>query len=345
MPIYYDAPIVPDTLTTYIRKQPLPTGNTLSALFPEEYKPTNMVDFMEIVKKTRTAQYRTFDGRIHVTSRDRGTEKRVPLAPLSDSLGVGEFERLQLEFARLGGTAKIQLEQAIYNDAENLTTYVRNRVELAWGDVLADGKLTINEGGLTSEADYGIPADHKVTAAALWTDPASADPLSDLMAWCDIWTKDNGDTPGHILTSLKVTRALQRNKALIAAITGSTIGKTFVSLDEINTLFASNGLPTLLPHYDTLLDVDGKDTRVLPDNLAVLLPTDKRELGYMAWGMTATALELIEAGRTEYTFENAPGIVGVVIKDGPPFRQFTFVDAVGQPILENPYKIVIATVG
>ncbi|ATL70777.1 major capsid protein [Nocardia terpenica] len=345
MPIFYDAPIVPDTLTTYIRAQPLPTGNQLSALFPEEFKPENMVDFMEVVKKTRTASYRSFDGRIHVSARDRGTQKRVPLAPLSDSLGQGEYERLQLEFAKLGGTAKIQLENALYNDAENLTSYIRNRVELAWGDVLADGKLTIAEGGLNSEADYGIPDDHKVTAATLWTDVEKSDPINDLMAWSDIWTKDNGDAPGHILTSLKITRALQRNKSLIAAITGSTIGKTFVSLDEINTFLSSNGLPILLPHYDTLLDVEGTDTRVLPDNLAILLPTDKRELGYMAWGMTATALELMQAGQTEYTFADAPGIVGVVIKEGPPFRQYTFVDAVGQPILENPYKIIIGTVG
>ena len=344
MPILYDAPIVPDQLTAYIRVQPLPTGNILSALMPEEFKPENQVDFLQIVKKTRTAKYRTFDGRISVSSRDRGSQTRVPLAPLSSSIGLGEYERLQLQYAKLGGTAKEMLQQAIYDDAERLTGEIRNRVELAWGDVLTDGKLTINENGLVSEADYGIPTDHKATAATLWSDTENSDPINDLMAWSDIWVKDNGDTPGQILTSLKIVRLLQRNKSLIAAISGGLLGKTYVSLEEINTFFSSNGLPTLLPHYDTKLSVDGTDTRVMPDNLAVLLPDNKRELGYMAWGMSATALELLDAAQTEYTFQNAPGIVGVVVKEGPPFRQYTFVDAVGQPILENPYKIFIATV-
>ncbi|WP_280429138.1 major capsid protein [Nocardia brasiliensis] len=344
MAIFYDAPIVPDALTTYIRRQPLPTGNALSAMFPEVFKPTNMVDFLEIVKKSRTAKYRSFDGRISVSERDSGTEKRVPLAPLSSSLGLGEYERLQLEYARLGGTAKEQLVQAIYNDAENLTNEIRNRVELAWGDVLSDGKLTINENGLVAEADYGIPANHKATAATLWTDIANATPVTDMLAWSDIWVNDNGTSPGSILTSQKIIRALQRNKEIINMVYGAQTGRTLANLEDINALFASLGIPTLLPHYDTKLSVDNADVRVIADNLVVFLPDDLRELGYMAWGMSATALELLDAKSTEYTFQDAPGIVGVVIKEGPPFRQYTFVDAIGQPIIENPYKIFIGTV-
>jgi hypothetical protein len=34
----------------------------------------------------------------------------------------------------------------------------------------------------------------------------------------------------------------------------------------------------------------------------------------------------------------------VVIKDGPPFREETFVDAVGMPILANPKRLLVADV-
>jgi hypothetical protein len=36
--------------------------------------------------------------------------------------------------------------------------------------------------------------------------------------------------------------------------------------------------------------------------------------------------------------------VGVVVKEGPPFRQFTFVDAVAMPVLNNPKLLMVADV-
>ena len=38
------------------------------------------------------------------------------------------------------------------------------------------------------------------------------------------------------------------------------------------------------------------------------------------------------------------GIVGLAIKEGPPFRQFTYVDAVGMPLLMGPKSLVVGTV-
>jgi hypothetical protein len=33
-----------------------------------------------------------------------------------------------------------------------------------------------------------------------------------------------------------------------------------------------------------------------------------------------------------------------VEKDGPPYRQYDFVDAVGMPVLDNPRGLMVATV-
>jgi hypothetical protein len=94
----------------------------------------------------------------------------VQLPPLSDTLQMGELERLRLQFARTGGTNQNAFVNAIYNDAENLTRYVQNRMELARGDVLMDGKFTLTgEGGLTLEADFGVPGGNFVTAGTLWS--------------------------------------------------------------------------------------------------------------------------------------------------------------------------------
>lgn len=346
MAIFFDAPVSPDALITFVRRVPTPSDNTLSQLFPTVYSDKNTVDFAEIVRKNRTAKYRSFDGAIHVSERDTGSEARVPLAPLSSSIGVGEYERLQIEFARTGGTFKEALATAVYNDAENLTREVLNRVELAWGDVLTDGKLTINENGFQGEADYGMPANHAVAPdGALWSNLTTAVPLTDLLKWSDVWTATNGSTPSSFLTSLKVLRLLQKNKEVIDAVHGATQGRTRVTMTELSELLASEGLPVPRAAYDTQLSVDNTDTRVIADDKVIFLPGDLGELGHMRYGLSATALELLDSAKTDYSFSEAPGIVGVVVKnDNPPFSKNTYVDAVGQPVLTDAKKLLVADV-
>lgn len=344
MAIFFDAPVEPDALTTFVREVPVASSLELSQLFPTRNVPSNEVDFAEIVKTNRTARYRSFDGRIHVSARNTGSESRVRLLPLSSSLGVGEYERLQLEFARTGGTRQEALAQAIYNDGEQLTREVQNRLEQAWGDVLTDGKLTINEGGYSGEADFGVPANQIVTAGTVWTTTATATALTDLVTWCDAYVANNGVRPATMKTSLRVQRLMQRNAEIINAVSGAAAGRTRVTLAELQALLESEGLPTLASPYDGQVNVDGTDTRVIPDDKIVFLPQNVGDLGYTAWGVTATALELVNDNRSSMSFEDAAGIVGVVIKDGPPFRQFTYVDAVAMPILQQSRLLMVADV-
>jgi hypothetical protein len=107
MAIFFDAPVDPDDLTTFVREVPVNRGGQtrrLLSMFGTRQVDRNEVDFAQIVKTNRVARFRSWDGRIHVSTRDTGSEKRVPLPPVSTSLNMGEYERLQLEFARTGGT-------------------------------------------------------------------------------------------------------------------------------------------------------------------------------------------------------------------------------------------------
>lgn len=335
MAIVFDGPISPDALTTFVRTVPVPSSNALELMFPTRYFDSNRVDWAELTKTNRTAQYRSFDGTIHVSQRDAGSGKYVELAPFSDSLNKGEYERIAQEVARLGGTNKEVQAQAAYNDAERLVGTMHNRVELAWGDVLADGKLTINEGGLNSEADYGVPANQiTAPAGALWSDLTTAVPLTDLETQQQVRIANGNGKAVRALVSRTTASLLRKNKEVIDAVYGSTQGRTSVSLAELNTLLSGEELPTI-ETYDGTLNVEGSVTRVLATDKAVLLPEDIGSLGFMAYGLSATALELVNSGQSELSFTDGPGIVGVVEKVGPPYREFTFVDAVGMPILSN----------
>jgi hypothetical protein len=343
MAIFFDAPVSPDALTAFVREVPTDPTLQLSNLFPVQTTDDNTIDFADIIHTNRTAKYRSFDGRIHVSERDTGSDKRVRLLPLSSSLGVGEYERLQLQFARTGGTNMQALANAVYNDADNLTREVRNRLELAWGDVITDGRLTINENGFIGEADFGVPAGHLITAGTLWSNTA-APILDNLVSWSDTYAATNGFMPGQIRVSQRVSRAMQVNTQLINAAVGSAAGRTRINLNELNDVLASEGLPPITRYETKSLDVDGVTTPTMPDDRVIMLPPNVNDLGYTAFGVTATALELMNSANTDFSFADAPGIVGVVLKDGPPFRQFTYVDAVAMPILANARLLLNADV-
>ncbi len=344
MALVFDAPVTNGALTTFIREVPVDSSLTLLDSVPRRDVTSNTIDFADIVRRNRTARYRSFDGRIHVSQRDVGSTKQVNLLPLSTSVSTGEYERLQMEFARTGGTNRAALVDAIYNDAERLTREVHARLEQALGDVLTDGVLTINENGLVGfEADFGVPANQKIVAATVWSNPA-APILTNLIAWRDVYVANNGGRPGAIRTSQEVISYIQRNTEIINAIYGAAAGRTRATLTDVQSLLQSEGLPPLLEAYDTQVDVDGTLVRTVPANRLLFTPANIGDVLQTVYGVSATALELVNAAKVDFSFSEAPGIVGVVIKEGPPFREFTFVDGVAMPILTDARRLLTAQV-
>lgn len=342
MAIVFDGPVTPDALTTFVREVPSPADQVLNRILPDRVLNRNTVDLSELTRTNRTARFRAFDARLHVSQRDIATTKQVKLPPLSSSLSVGELERLQLEFTRLGGTNQSAIVDAIYDDATILTREVRARMEQARGDVLTDGKFTLaGEGNLTMEADFGVPAGHLVAPGTLWSTTSTATVIANLAAWVDVYVATNGSRPTGMIVSTRVMNYMLQNaeiRSLAASLSGAP---GLVTRPALDSTLAAFGLPPVTLVYDSLVDVDGVSTKVIPDDRLIMYGDN---VGYTAWGLTATALELVNASQTDLSFADAPGITGVVIKEGPPFRQFTFVDAVGMPVLENPRRLLIADV-
>ena len=345
MAIVFDGPVTPDALTTFVREVPTPADQVLNQLLPDRYFTDNTIDFAELTRTNRTARFRAFDGRLHVSQRDTSTTKQVKLPPLSTSVSMGELERLQLQFARTGGTNTAAIVDAIYNDATNLTREVQARMEQARGDVLTDGKFTLaGEGGLTMEADYGVPANHMVSPGILWSSTGTATIIANEASWVDTYVATNGFAPGGQVVSRRILNYMLQNtelRSLAASLSGTP---SLITRPALDSALAAFSLPPIVMVYDTVVDVDGVSTRVIPDDRVIFVPPNVSDLGYTAWGVTATSLELVNANTSDLSFSEAPGIVGVVEKSGPPYREWTFVDAVGMPVLANPKLLMIADV-
>ena len=345
MAIVFDGPVTPDALTTFVREVPTPADQVLNQLLPDRYFTKNSIDVQEITRTNRTARFRAFDARLHVSQRDTSILKQVNLPPLSTSLSMGELERLKVEFARTGGTNQEAIVDAIYDDAENLTREVQSRMEQARGDVLVDGKFTLaGEGGLHMEADYGVPASHIVAPGILWSSTGTATIIANISAWVDVYVATNGFPPGGMVVSRQVLNYMLQNaelRSLAASLSGTP---SLITRQTVDNALAAFSLPPIVMVYDTVVDVDGVSTRVIPADRVIFVPPNISDLGYTAWGLSATALELMDSAHVDLSFSEAPGIVGVVIKEGPPFREFTFVDAVGMPVLANAKLLMVADV-
>lgn len=281
------------------------------------------------------AQYRSFDAETPIGSGGVATRKVFELLPLGLKERVSEYDQLRARGSEGAALVLGGVEKAVVRVANAVV----DRLEIARGQAIDSGGLTINENGVVQSITFGRPGGNTVTAATLWS--GAAKPLDDLIAWGDVYASGNqGNQPGAIVTSRRVVAALQRNADIrgLVATTGGTPG--IVSLDALNAVLAAYGVPPIII-YDRKI----RGNAVLPDNKLYLLPSPvdpngTNELGATFYGQT------LEAGEPEYGIGPAdqPGLVVGAWKTKDPISAWVHSNAIALPILVNPVASMVATV-
>jgi hypothetical protein len=347
MAIVLDGPVTPQDGTVFTRLVPTPANLLLNQLLPDRPTEAQEVDFSVVTKRGRTARFRALDAPAHRSARDSLVMNRVPLLPLSDAKPV----RTEQEIARLYGLTQSNnpispAAMAIYDDLKDSTQDILRKAELARGAVLSTGTLPLNEGGLVGTLDYGVPGGNKLTAPTLWT-TLTADTISFLNTARAAYIALNGFAPGGMTTSTNVLTLMQQNTKLQSMVVqqfGPNLGgyAGLLPQDALNAILGAYKLPNLGLVYDTMVDVDGSNTLVIPNNLVILTPPAGYELGYTAWGPTVTAQKLAATGDLTVT---APGIAGFVDRgDEFPYKEQVITDSLMLPVIENPNYLMILTV-
>lgn len=348
--ILWDAPATPDETTYVIRQIPRPAELTLTNLpGVVTYRPEHTVRWGEITRRNRLASYRAFDGPIAVGARDDASDRQVRLAPFSRQLNLGEYERLAIEFERMAGGNRAVLANAIYDDAANLTSSMHNRAEKAVAQTLYTGVFDVNENGYRGVADFGLQASNKFVAAVKWgANPTTAKAGDDLRAMRKAYQTSAGVNPGRIITSEAVIDALCNNAQIVAETIGTLAGRTWINRGELDNWLRLNRLPGIdaVTEYETSFfnEETNLEERAIPQDRLIMTPESLSSILEFRYGLSATALELIRSPRSEMTWQDGAGICGLAVKDGPPFRQFTYVDAVGMPLLMGAKSLVVGQV-
>lgn len=342
--------IEPGVLTGFVRELPVPANYTLNTWLPDQNIGDIEAAFSTAFKRNRAAMFRAFDAESPIGQRDDFSRSRVSLPPISQKMVVGEEERLKLEMLRSGGDNTGSLIQALYNDARINTEAILARMELARGQVLTTGKFSFaGENGLKGiEANFGVdttgatPGSHLPTAPDAWTDHDDSDPFEQMRDWADVYTDDAGEPPAYALTSRQAIGHLLRNAKVLSRF--ATIGGTpsVITRAQLAAVLDAEDLPQLV-QYDSQVFVGDTATRIIAANKMIYLPANPRSLGNTFWGVTAEAMELAGLTNPQLTFAQAPGLVGMVTKEGDPVRTWTKVAGIGMPVIVDANKILTAT--
>ncbi len=272
----------------YVRDREYPAllGETL---FPERKTPS--LKFDQIRGGSRipiAASVHAFDTEAEIGSREASREE-LKLTLIKRKLQLKEEDIIALENPRTQAEQDY-LVGRVYNDIDTLIAGVRARIEAMRMEVLATGKITVNENGLNLVADYHVPDAHKeaLAGASLWSDDSS-DPLADLERWVDALDS----IPTRALTSRKVHRTLARHPKIVAAVFGKESGRV-VSQADLDDFMETHGFP-IIRTYDEKYKVQGSDgkyatKKYFPENRIVLFNDDL--LGETLYGPTAEETRL-----------------------------------------------------
>lgn len=287
--------------------------------------------------------YRSWDAESPIGRREGISKVIQELPPISEKMVLNEYERL-----RLRKLSDASLLPFIARDAQRLAKNIGARLELARGDALVNGSITINENGLVQTVSFGRTAGHTVTASTLWSDVDDSNPLDDLEAWVQTYTDTNGIAPGRIVMSRTAWAALRHSEQVRGMVfpANQTVANTPTATGtQVRDALASLDLPEV-EIYDASVKVNGSSTRIIAANKVLLLPAPGTgaanqisDLGATVLGTTAESLE------PEYGLTGAqPGVVAAQWKTKDPVRVWTHASAVALPVLSTPDLSFAATV-
>lgn len=258
-------------------------------LFPERKTPS--LKFDQISGGSRipiAASVHAFDTESEIGSRAASKEE-LKLTLIKRKIQLNEEDIIALENPRTQAEQEYLMGQ-VYNDIDTLVAGVKARIEAMRMEVLANGKISVDENKLKLSVDYHVPEEHKeaLSGTNVWTNESS-DPLGDLERWIDaLDTK-----PTRALTSRKIYRALATHPKIIAAIFGKGSGRV-VSQTDLDAFMETHGYPVIRT-YDEKYKVqlaNGSYTtkKYFPENKISLFNDDL--LGETLYGPTAEETRL-----------------------------------------------------
>ena len=277
------------------------------------------------------------------------------MAFFREAMRIGEKDRQQLNLllSQPESTMALPIIKNIYNEAGRLVEGVRVQAEIMRMQLLTTGKIDITsaDGRAKYTYDYGQTHLFKCDQArAAWGPTGTkADPVLDIIAWCDAMEDERGTRPTRLVmnrnTFLKMVRCPQLHKmmypddsasnyfvsesqykAFIEEVTGCSI---YVYSKKVSNLDHGTGLASATP------------VQLIPDDKVVILPSGT--VGKTRYGTTPEESDLMSGTDAQVSIVNQ-GTAVTTYKEKHPVNVVTIVSAVMIPSFEGIDDCAVATV-
>lgn len=327
---------------------PTRQNDPVDTLFGDE-KTDNLVAKWESIASEYSipvmAQFHGFDTEARKTF-------RVPIDTHNIEKGLIKVKINQSERLRALTRAGVQGEQRLYDyvlqDGIRLADQVVTRTKVAKNELLATGKVTINENDLALTVDYGVPASQTSYTIDVTQD---ADVASQIQAIVDE-ALDKGVTISGMVTSKKNVTKLRNNKYLQTAINGNIGAGQLISRGALESYLSDEfGIDNIITNdlrygASAVIGADGRPVieqkRYYPQDKITFIATNPGgRLGIGLWGDSPEADAAAFADVSTSTV--SPYVYIMQWMETDPAVLWTKASGLFMPVLYDPNSLFIAT--
>lgn len=285
-----------------------------------------------------------YDAKARLREKEGFDKKTVELAFFREGTQIGEKDRQKLNMLLASPQTAIALPiiQNIFDETARLVEGVRVQAEIMRMQLLTKGKIDVTsaDGRAKYIYDYGQNNLFKCRQGSGAWGTDTADPVRDIIAWCDyIETNVTGTRPSRIVmnrnTFLKMYQSKQLhlmmypNDSKLNYFISEAQLKSFVEDTTQCYIYVYSKKVANLNHTTGL--ADATPIALIPDNIVCLIPDG--ELGETKYGTTPEESDLLTGTDAQVSIVDT-GTAITTYKEKHPVQVNTIVSATMMPTFE-----------
>ena len=312
-------------------------------LFPDVKTQSLQAEYLRLASGAALpviASVHAFDTEAEIASRP--ALDKVNIEKLFIKRKINQTEKMRL-LRNNGVNSDDAIVDYVFDDMGRLADAVKTRTELAKMEVLATGKMTIDENSLNLAIDFGV-ASENTNHSFNWS-AADADILGDMQTVVDM-AAEKGQAITGIVISSKVLRQMRNNTRIRTYIFGSAGAGTLVTKAQLQALFGEQFGFTEINVNDLRYGQENAagaitSKRFFPENkVSFICKAANGSVGTGLWGVTPE-----EESLGQYTEKSAKQFITLTQWATPdPVAVWTKASGLFIPVLPNPDGLFIATV-
>lgn len=291
--------------------------------------------------KIRPLNLSSFDAKVIPLSREAFEKIETEMPFFKNSLPINEELRQDLLVMLQTGNRELidPLLNRYFDDQETLLNNAAITREMLRMQIMTSGVIGIANNGQNLALDFGVPTENKVKSN--WNVAATADPVNDIIGWCDMVEQKTGRRPRYGLINSTTLAKWQKADSVKNAV--YVFGQGVVTPNRANAqryVEGETGVRFFVYDKGYTDEATGRFVKFVADD-TVSLFTDT--IGAGVYGTTPEQADLM-AGTDAVVSIVDGGVAITTWKEKDPVYVNTKVSMIYLPVLTAPQELVIADV-